>query len=61
MSGQQESSGTAILGLRLAIGLGQGAALYVLLEMLQGTVGYDIEGTKLTIFQGTDGLTFTAD
>jgi len=30
-------------------------------EMLQGTVGYDIEGTKLTIFQGTDGLTFTAD
>jgi len=38
MSGQQETSGTAILGLRLAIGLGQGAALYVLLEMLQGTV-----------------------
>lgn len=29
-------------------------------EMLQGTVEYDIEGTKLTIFQGTDGLTFTA-
>lgn len=30
-------------------------------EMLTGTVEYDIEGTKLTIFQGTDGLTFTAD
>ncbi|MEN9645710.1 MAG: hypothetical protein RL238_2379 [Actinomycetota bacterium] len=25
--------------------------------VLQGTVEYDIEGTKLTIFQGTDGLT----
>lgn len=30
-------------------------------EMLQGTVEYDIEGTKLTIFQGTDGLTFTSN
>jgi hypothetical protein len=29
--------------------------------MLQGTVEYDIEGTKLTIFQGTDGLTFTSN
>lgn len=28
--------------------------------VLTGTVEYDIEGTKLTIFQGTDGLTFTA-
>ena len=37
MSGQQETSGTSILGLRLAIGLAQGASLYVLLEMLQGT------------------------
>lgn len=29
----------------------------VVTKVLTGTVGYDIEGTKLTLFQGTDGLT----
>ncbi|MBU6156104.1 MAG: DUF4153 domain-containing protein [Alphaproteobacteria bacterium] len=37
MSAQPHRADTTILGLRLAIGLAQGAALYVLLEMLEGT------------------------
>lgn len=37
MSTQQQASDATILALRLAIGLAQGAALYVLLDMLDGT------------------------
>jgi hypothetical protein len=37
MSTQQQTSDTTILALRLAIGLAQGAALYVLLDMLDDT------------------------